>query len=199
MQSTLGKELRKQFALKLSRTFPGFVEVKVNSVWPGARMYVHRTPQTSYFIRLVPIHNADEFRIMYGWSSSGEPPTEVLHGRPERDRDFLSHDGYEFRVRQIINEAGATGDKMWILDDEARLVLNRPMVEFAKPGDTEIQTLQRQVSETFRAGMSLYHQIPVEKLLPNIPMLIDDCLQCLAQTVMPYFQQIKELKSQNTK
>lgn len=134
---------------------------------------------------------------MYGWSSSGEPPTEGSRSRPERDRDFSSHDGYEFRVKQIINEAGATGDKMWILDNAAGRVLNRPMAEFAKLGDTEIQTLQRQISETFNAMMSLHHQVPVEKLLPNIPVLIDDCLLCIGETVMPYFQQIKELKSQN--
>lgn len=198
MRSALGKELRKQFASAVSRTFPGFVETKAPSVWPGARMYVHRTPLASYFIRLVPCHDRDWFRIMYGWSSSGEFPSETRRfPKPKLDQDIPNHDGFEFRIMRIINAAGGARDRLWVLDDPSEVAFERTLQEFAKPGDAEVQTLERATSEGLSYMMSIHRELAVELLLPKIPVLIEDCMQCIRETVMPYFEKIKGWKSQN--
>jgi len=179
--------------------FPGFTEVKAPSVWPGARMYAHRTPKASYFIRLVPTHNSDGFRVMFGWSSSGEfpcecrpvPTPELLNG------DFPTHDGFEFRITQIINEAGATSDRMWVLDDPMGVAFDRTLQEFARPGDRGIDTLERASSQGLSYMIGSYRETAIEKLLPKIPLLVEDCIQQIRQTVMPYFEKIREWRSQN--
>ena len=182
----------------LSRTFPEFVEIKAPSVWPGARMYVHRTPLASYFIRLVPSHDRDWFRVMYGWSSSGEFPSECRRSpKPKPDKDFPDHDGFEFRILKIINEAGGATDRLWILDDPSEVALDRTLQEFAKPGDTEIQTLERATSEGLSYLTSIHREVAVELLLPKIPILIEDCMQYIRDTVMSYFEKIKSWKSLN--
>jgi hypothetical protein len=198
MRSALGKELRKQFTLVMSRTFPQFVETKAPSVWPDARMYVHQTNQASFFIRMVPSHDRDQFRVMFGWSSSGKFPSESRPGPdPELGKDLLSHDEYEFRVTRIINAAGATEDRWWVLEDSMGVAFERTLQEFAKPGDTEIQTLERATSEGLRYMLSTHRETAIEKLLPKIPVLIEDCMQCILETIIPYFEKIKELKSRN--
>lgn len=199
MRSALGKELRKQFTQAISRAFPGFVEVKAPSVWLGARMYAHRTPQGSYFIRLVPTHNSDDFRVMFGWSSSGEFPCESRPvPRPELfDGNFPSHDGFEFRITQVINKAGATSDRKWVLDDPMGVAFGRTLQEFAKPGDSEVDTLERATSQGLSYLMSSYRETAVEKLLPKIPALVEDCVVCIRQTAIPYFETIREWRARN--
>ena len=197
MRSALGKELRKQFKQAMSRTFPEFEEVKAPSVWPGARMYACRTPLASYFIRLVPHHDRDEFRIMFGWSASGEFPGEDLRrGAGDFGRDLPGDDGYEFRIMRRF-KAGGAEDRWWVLENAMDTAFNRAEQEFSKPGDTPIQTLERTMSEGLSYIMSTYRETAVEKLLPGIPALIEDCMGCIRETVIPYFDKIKEFRSQN--
>ena len=199
MRSALGKELRKQFSKAMARAFPEYTEIKAPSVWPGARMYVHRTPLASFFIRLVPHHDRDMFRVMFGWSSSGEFPSEALRHstRTDFDRDLLGHDGREFRIMRVWNEAGGKEDRWWVLEDAMGVAFDRTLQEFSKPGDTPIQTLERATSEGLSYMLSGYRETAVEKLLPKIPVLVEDCLECIRQTVTPYFDKIRELRSQN--
>ena len=196
MRSALGKAVRKQFALEMSQAFPDFVELKGHSVWPGDRLYVHRTPDVSFFLRLVTSHSADEFRMMFGWSSSGGPPSEQRPGQtPELDQDIPGHDAYEFRVTRIWNEAGATEDRWWVLEDATGVAFERTLMEFGKPGDTELQTLERAMSEGLSYMLSIHRETAVEKLAPKIPSLVKDCLECIRETVIPYFEKVKKLKS----
>ena len=197
MRSALGKELRKQFALEMSRTFPEYVEIKVHSPRPGARMYVRRTPQISFFILMWPFPTGDWFGIMYGWSSSGEPPIENYKYNTEHERNPLTHDGRLVRITRIRNEAGGTEDRFWVLEDAMGVAFDRTLQEFSKPGDTEIQTLERAVTEGLSYMTSSYRETAVEKLIPKIPCLVKDCMKCIQETVIPYFEKIKELKSQN--
>lgn len=197
MRSALGKELRKQFASVMSHTFPDFVEIKAPSVWPGARMYVHRTSLASFFIRLVPCHNRDKFRVMFGWSSSGDFPCEALRRTStEFSRDLLGHDGHEFRIMQPMGSLGlGREDRWWVLDDPTAVAFDRTLREFGKPGDTEIQTLERAMAEGLSYMMSIHRETPVEMLLPKIPVLIEDCMRHIQETVIPYFEKIKELRT----
>jgi len=198
MRSALGKELRKQFALEMSRTFPEFIEIKIPRPRPGSRMYVWRTPQVSFFILMWPLDNRDKFGIMYGWSSSVEPPTEQYKYNPEHEQNVLSHDGRLFRIMQVFNEAGGKEDHFWVLDDPMDIAFERTLQEFSKPRDTEIQTLERAVTEGLSYMMSSHRETEVEKLIPKIPSLVKDCMKRIQETVIPYFEKIKELKSQNT-
>jgi hypothetical protein len=195
MRSALGKELRKQFALEMSRTLPEYVEIKIPSPRPGARMYVRRTPQISFFILMWPFPTGDWFGIMYGWSSSGELPIENYKYKPEHERNLLTHDGCLFRIERVRNEAGGTEDRFWVLEDAMGVAFERTLQEFAKPGDTSIETLERATNEGLSYMSSTYRETAVEKLLPKIPNLVKDCLQCIQETVIPYFGKISELKS----
>ena len=197
MRSALGKEVRKQFALAISQAFPEFVEIKIPRSRPGSRMYVRRTPPISFFILMWPFDDRDKFGIMYGWSSSGEPPTEQYKYNPEHERNLLSHDGSLFRIMKPFNEAGGMEDRFWVLDDPMDVAFNRTLQEFGEPGDTEVETLERATSQGLGYMMSSYRETAVEKLLPKIPILVGDCIQCIREMVMPYFEKIKELRSQN--
>ena len=197
MRSALGKELRKQFALEMTRTFPEFIEIKIQRPRPGSRMYVWRTPQISFFISMWPLDNRDKFGIMYGWSSSEQPPTEQLNYNPEHEKNVLSHDGRLYRIMQAFNDAGGMEDRFWVLDDPMDIAFGRTLQEFGKPGDTEIQTLERAVTEGLSYMMSSHRETAVEKLIPKIPSLVKDCMKCIQETVIPYFEKIKELKLQN--
>jgi hypothetical protein len=195
MRSALGKELRKQFALEMSRTLPEYVEIKIPPTRPGARMYVQRTPQISFFILMWPFPTGDWFGIMYGWSSSGERPIENYKYNPEHERNLLTHDGCLFRITRVRNEAGGTEDRFWVLEDAMGVAFERTLQEFAKPGDTPIQTLERATNEGTRYILSTYRETAVEKLLPKIPNLVKDCVKYIRETVISYFKKISELKS----
>ena len=196
MRSALGKAVRKQFASEMSRVFPDFVELKGHSIWPGDRLYVHRTAQVSYFLRLVPCHNRDEFRMMYGWSSSGETPDECRRRlKPTTSLDPLDHDGDEFRIMQQIKDGLGREDRWWVLEDATGVAFERTLMEFGKPGDTPIRTLERATSEGLSYMLSIHRETAVEKLLPKIPDLVKDCFQCIRETVIPYFETVKKLKS----
>ena len=198
MRSALGKELRKQFKQAMSRAFPEFVETKGPPAWPGYRMYVHRTPTASYFIRMVPKDNSDKFRIMFGWSSSGDFPDEALRRMTtDFDGNYPNHDGHEFRI-MIRFKAGGAEDRWWVLEDAMDTAFNRAKQEFSKPEDTPIQTLERTMGEGLSYIMSTYRETAVEKLIPKLPALIEDCMKYINETVSPYFDKIKELKAQNT-
>jgi len=134
---------------------------------------------------------------MYGWSSSGEPPSERGMG-PESDHDFLSHDGYEFRMMQVFSEEGAKTDRWWVLENATGVAFERTMQEFARPEDTPIQTIERATSEGLGYMLSIHRETPVEKLLPKIPHLIQDCMQCIRESVIPYFEMIREWRSKNS-
>jgi hypothetical protein len=62
-------------------------------------------------------------------------------------------------------------------------------------GDNPIQTLERAVGEGLSYIMSTYHEVPIEKLLPRLPALIEDCMRCIQDTVIPYFQKVDQLHS----
>jgi len=163
MRSALGKELRKQFTAAMSRKFGDFVETKAPSIWPGARMYVHRTPAASFFIRLVPCDNRDKFRVMFGWSSSGDFPSECRPGpTPELHGHLSSHDGYEFRIVQVWNEYGGIEDRWWVLEDASRDAFERTLQEFAQPEDTPIETLERATTQGLDYMLSIHQETPVE-------------------------------------
>ena len=98
---------------------------------------------------------------------------------------------------QVINEAGATEDREWVLEDSMGRAFKRTLEEFTKSGDTPIQTLERTMSEGLSYMLSTQRETAVEKLIPNIPVLIKDCMQCIRETVIPYFEKIKEWRSQN--
>ena len=197
MRSALGREVRKRFGSEISRSFPGFAELKGHSIWPGDRLYVHRTPTVSFFIRLVPDFDRDQFRVMYGWSSSGEPPREQLQLQIEREKDLPRHDGYEFRIMQCFNDAGGMEDRWWVLEDATGVAFKRTLDEFAVPGDTPIQTLERATSEGLSYMLSIHRESAVEKLLPRIPPLIQDCIQHLRETVIPYFEKVRKTRADN--
>ena len=78
------------------------------------------------------------------------------------------------------------------------IAFERTLQEFSKPRDTEIQTLERAVTEGLSYMMSSHRETEVEKLIPKIPSLVKDCMKRIQETVIPYFEKIKELKSQNT-
>ena len=193
MRSALGKELRKQFALEMSQTFPEFIEIKIPRPRPGSRMYVWRTPRVAFFILMWPLDNRDKFGIMYGWSSSGEPPPEQYKYNPEHEQNVLSHDGRSFRIMQVFDEAGGKEDHFWVLDDPMGIAFERTLQEFGKPGDTEIQTLERAVTEGLSYMVSRHRETAVEKLIPKMPSLVKDCMKCIQESVIPYFEKIKEL------
>jgi len=191
MRSALGKELRKQFGKAISQAFPGFLEAKVPSARPGARLYVHATPEAAFFIRLVPNPENDWFTVHYGWSASGEPPTErISKWHPEDGTDPLADEGYEFRIFEV-----GGWERRWILDDPADVAFERTLQEFSKAGDSPEQALERAATEGFGYITSVFGENPVEKLLPKLPVLIADCMKCVRETVMPYFDEVRELKS----
>jgi hypothetical protein len=194
MRSALGKELRKQFASEMSRTFPEFVEIKIPRPRPGSRMYVRRTPQVSFYILMWPLDNRDESGIMYGWSSSAEPPREQ-HQYGIEHPNILNHDGCLFRIMKVINQAGARGDRFWILNAPMDVAFERTVQEFGKPGDTEIDTLERAVNQGLSYMMSNYHETPVEKLIPKIPELVKDCMNYIHENIIPYFEKVSRLRS----
>ncbi len=144
-----------------------------------------------------PFPTEDQFGIMYGWSSSEKPPIENYKYNPEHEKNDLSHDGCLFRIMRTINNAGGKTDRFWVFEDAMGVAFKRTLQEFSKPGDTEIQTLERSVNEGLSYMMSSYRETAVEKLIPKIPILIKDSMMCLQETVIPYFQKIKELKSQD--
>lgn len=179
----------------MSRTFPEFVETKIPRARPGSRMYVRRTPQASFFILMWPLDNEDKFGIMYGWSSLGEPPIEQ-HRYSIEHPNILNHDGSLFRIMRTFNEAGGKKDRFWVLDDPMDVAFERALQEFSRPGDTPEETLERATSQGLGYIVGNYHEAAIEKLLPKIPGLVKDCMQCVHETVIPYFEKVLELKSQ---
>jgi hypothetical protein len=77
------------------------------------------------------------------------------------------------------------------------VAFDRTLQEFGKPGDTEIQTLERAVNEGLSYMTSIYREAAVEKLIPKIPDLLKDCMKYIQEEVVPYFKKVEELKSQN--
>lgn len=75
------------------------------------------------------------------------------------------------------------------------LHLNERSRNLASRGDTEVQTLERTVSEGLSYLMSAHRETGLEKLLPKIPGLVQDCMQCIRETVIPYFEKVGELRS----
>jgi len=86
-------------------------------------------------------------------------------------------------------------DRCWVLDDPTEVAFDRTLQEFGKPGDTEIQTLERAMAEGLSYMMSIRRETSVEMLFPKIPVLIEDCMRHIQETVIPYFEKIRELRA----
>ena len=193
MRSALGKLVRKEFASQLARRLPQFSEIKGHMLYPGDRLYGNRTTVASFFLRLVPNIKRDNFIVEYGWSSTEHPPAK--HGwASDRDIEPLTRDGHYFRISRS-NEL-PRHEYWWVLADDMGEAMERAKEEFKQESDSPIETLVRASSA---AGLmyigSIYHETPVEEIVPRVPSSVADCVECVCTTVLPYFEKIRELRT----
>jgi hypothetical protein len=166
MRSPLGKQVRRRFARLMRESLPQFTEIEMDGVPQGCKLYASRTgSDLTFYIQLTINHKYDCFTIEVVWSEKGVYPDVCGVARLG---DQPCDGTLAFRIGNFWNPKR---DHWWWI--------GRDFFE---------DVTQEELLHAFQSGSDW--MAPVEEVLPQVDVQVDDAISKILEYAVPYFKRI---------